>query len=124
MNIPTFFGLLGGLLILAFLSNRLFGRTRVPDVLVLMVVGLLLGPVFGLVRAAQLQEITHAFGTLAIILILFEGGLELNLRNTLCHFPGGLVLTFTAFVLSFGMVAAVAWWSLRLEWLPALPERK
>jgi potassium/hydrogen antiporter len=42
-------GLVGGLLVVAFLANRVFGLTRIPDVLVLMMLGILLGPVLGLV---------------------------------------------------------------------------
>ncbi|MGH9447726.1 MAG: cation:proton antiporter, partial [Terriglobia bacterium] len=48
-------------------------------------------------------------GTLALILILFEGGLELNLRDTLRHFPGGVLLAIFGYYTSMGMVAAVAW---------------
>lgn len=106
MNTAFFFGLLGGLLVLAFVANRLFQKTRVPDVVVLMATGLLIGPVLGWVRASQFQDVTHAFGTLALILILFEGGLELNLRETVRHFPGGVLFglftyTFTAVLLGW-----------------------
>jgi hypothetical protein len=39
MNLTNFFALLGGLLVLAFVANRLARRTRVPDVLVVMSMG-------------------------------------------------------------------------------------
>lgn len=120
MNLITFFGLLGGLLVLAFAANRLFDRTRVPDVVVLLAAGLLLGPVFGLVQAGQLDRITHAFGTLALILILFEGGLELNLRDTLHHFPGGLLFGILTYFFSLGLIALVAVEALGLSFRPAL----
>lgn len=108
MNLTAFFALLGGLLVLAFAANRLFDRTRVPDVVVLMFAGLLLGPGLGLVDASELHGITRAFGTLAIILILFEGGLELDLRKTVRHSPGGLLFAFLAYALSFGGAALVS----------------
>ena len=41
--------MLGGLLVLAFVANRLAQRTRVPDAVVLILVGTLLGPIFRLV---------------------------------------------------------------------------
>jgi cell volume regulation protein A len=109
MTPTTFFAFLGGLLVLAFLANRLYRLTRVPDVIVLMAVGLVLGPVLGWVKAAQFESITHILGTLALILILFEGGLELNLRDTLRHFPGGIFLAIICYYLSMGLVAVVAW---------------
>lgn len=115
MSIPFLFALLGGLLVLAVVANRLFRRTRVPDVIVLMAVGVLVGPIFGWVNPAQFQPVTHAFGTLAVILILFEAGLELDLRDTLAHFPGGLLLAVLAYFLSVGLIAAVLGASLNLS---------
>jgi hypothetical protein len=35
MNLTSLFGLLGGLLVLAFGANRLFRWTRIPDVVVI-----------------------------------------------------------------------------------------
>jgi Kef-type K+ transport system membrane component KefB len=53
MNATSFLAVLGGLLALAFVANRLFRITRVPDVIVLLAVGLLLGPVFGWLQPAR-----------------------------------------------------------------------
>ena len=120
MSLKAFFGLLGGLLVLAFVANRLFRHTRVPDVFVLMGTGVLLGPVFGLVDPSRFAQVTHAFGTLAMILILFQGGLELDVRETLRHFPGGLMLGLSAYAISVGMITLVGWWSMALPISSAL----
>src|SRR5580704_10558144 len=74
MSAALILGLVGALLMLAFLANRVFRVTRVPDVLVLMALGLVLGPVLGFVDPAHLSSTTNVLGTLAIILVLFEGG--------------------------------------------------
>ena len=111
MNLTSLFGLLGGLLVLAFGANRLFRWTRIPDVVVLMATGVVIGPVLGWARADQFKDVTHAFGTLALILILFEGGLDLNIRETLSHFPGGLlfgVLAYSLTTYSGGLVASAS----------------
>lgn len=111
MNLTALFGLLGGLLVLAFGANRLFRWTRIPDVVVLMATGVVLGPVLGWARADQFKDVTHAFGTLALILILFEGGLDLNIRETLSHFPGGLlfgVVVYGLTTLSAGLIASAS----------------
>lgn len=120
MNLTAFFALLGGLLVLAFIANRQFRRTRVPDVVVLLAIGLLLGPGLNLVNAAEFRAITQAFGTLALILILFEGGLELNLSRTLRHFPGGLVLGMLSYGFTLVLVGGVMHWSLGVPWRSAL----
>jgi hypothetical protein len=91
MSLTAFFGLLGGIVVLAFLANRLAGWARVPDVLVLMAAGMLLGPVFHLLDPSKFESVAHGFCALALILILFEAGLDLEFRNTLRHFPGGVL---------------------------------
>lgn len=108
MNLNVFFGLLGGLIVLAFAANLLFRHTRIPDHVVLIVIGVLLGPVFHWINVEQLKPVTHAFGTLAVIVILFEGGLELKLRETIRHFRGAVFLSILAYVLTVGLVALVA----------------
>lgn len=108
MNLTSLFGLLGGLLVLAFGANRLFRWTRIPDVVVLMATGVLIGPVLHWAHADQFKDVTHAFGTLALILILFEGGLDLNIRETIDHFPGGLLFGVLTFALTTALVGFVA----------------
>ena len=115
MNLTSLFGLLGGLLVLAFGANRLFRWTRIPDVVVLMATGVLIGPVLGWARAEQFKDVTHAFGTLALILILFEGGLDLNIRETLSHFSGGFLFGILAYGLTTVSAGLIASASLRIS---------
>jgi cell volume regulation protein A len=81
MSTALIFGLIGGLLVLAFLANRLWRLTRIPDVLMLMALGVVIGPGLHLADPASLTIATNLLGTLAIILVLFEGGLDLKLRE-------------------------------------------
>ncbi|MGA9801375.1 MAG: cation:proton antiporter [Terriglobales bacterium] len=120
MSSALVLGLVGGLLVVAFLANRVFGLTRIPDVLVLMMLGVVLGPVLGLVQAGALAKTTNLLGTLAIILVLFEGGLELNLRDTLKHFPGSFLLATLAYVFSTVLVAVIVTKGLGLSWTDGL----
>jgi predicted lipid-binding transport protein (Tim44 family) len=74
MSAALVLGLVGGLLVVAFLANRVFGLTRIPDVLVLMMLGVFLGPVLGLVQAASLAKTTNLLGTLASFLCCSKAG--------------------------------------------------
>ena len=87
------------MLVLAFVANRLSRWTRVPDVIVLLGNGILLGPVLHWVDVVRFGAITQGFGTLALILILFAAGLELDLRHALKQFWGAMVLS----LLSYGL---------------------
>jgi Na+:H+ antiporter len=112
MSMPLIFSLLGGLLVLAFVANRFFRQTRIPDAIVLMAVGLVMGPVLGWLNAVEFQPITQAFGTLAVILILFEAGLDLDLRDTIRHFPSGLLLGLVSYLVTLRLISLVVVWNL------------
>jgi cell volume regulation protein A len=120
MDLNLFFALLGGLLVLAFVANRLVRFTGVPDVIILMATGVLIGPVLRWVNLNVFRGATHAFGSLALILILFEGGLELKFREILSHFAGGFFLSFFSYTLSAAGVALVCRHALHFTWISAL----
>jgi cell volume regulation protein A len=120
MDLTFFFALLGGLLVLAFVANRLVRFTRVPDVILLMATGVLIGPVLHWVNPDIFRGATHGFGSLALILILFEGGLDLKLREILKHFGSGFFLSLFSYVLSVASVAEVCRLALHFSWLNAL----
>ncbi|HTS10619.1 MAG TPA: cation:proton antiporter [Candidatus Limnocylindrales bacterium] len=119
MDLTLFFAVLGGLLVLAFIANRLVRFTRVPDVIILMATGVLIGPVFHWVNPDIFRGATHGFGTLALILILFEGGLDMKLRE-IRHFGPGFFLALFSYVLSMAGVAAACRFALHFPWLNAL----
>ncbi len=79
--------------------EQVFRRFRIPDVLLLILLGLLLGPVFGWLRPSGNSPIEHLFGHIALIIILFHGGLDLSLRDLRAH-------AFSAGRLSLGLLGA------------------
>jgi len=119
MDMAHIFGVPAVLLIIAVVANRLSRWTRVPDIIVLLLIGVLLGPVLHLADPARLQDMTRILGMLALILILFEGGLELRLKEALRYAPGGLLLALVSFGITVGLVAVVGHGTLRLSWMDA-----
>lgn len=121
MSHTALFALLGAMLVVGFLANRAFQITRVPDSVVLMLGGVLAGPVLHLLGENTFQPVINVFGTLALLLVLFEGGLELNVRETMRYFPGGFVLAFLGFLFSAALVALVVHYAVSgLGWSAAL----
>ena len=108
-------GLLGGLLILAFFANRLSRRTRVPDVVILITTGLIIGPLSGWLNVGQFGIFTEYLGNFALILILFQAGYELHLRDALPLFPAALLFAFVGYGLSFAAVSFLALWMLKIS---------
>src|SRR5580704_7286743 len=120
MDLTFFFALLGGLLVLAFVANRLVRFTHVPDVIILMAAGVLIGPVLHWVKTDIFRGASRGFGSLALILILFEGGLDLKLREIIKHFGSGLFLSLFSYILSMAAVALASRLALHFSWLNAL----
>jgi cell volume regulation protein A len=120
MDLSLFFAILGGLLVLAFVANRLVRFTRVPDVIILMATGVLIGPALHWVNPEIFRGATQGLGSLALILILFEGGLDLKLGEILRHFGPGFFLSIFSYVLSMMAVAGISHYVMHLSWLNAL----
>lgn len=106
---PEFFlTLLGFLLIVAFLAETAFARARVPSVLVLMACGLALGPLSRILPVEQFVEVAPHFGALAFFLILFEGGLDLDVRDVAGRLRAGVLMSSLGFLVTFAAVASLA----------------
>lgn len=102
-----------------FLSLQ-FRKTNIPDVLVLMLVGILIGPVLGIVTPDDFGKIGSLIATIALVVILFESGTSLNI-TTLGKSLGttGLLATL-CFVLTVFIVATIGFAVLELELLPSI----
>ncbi|MDE3202511.1 MAG: cation:proton antiporter [Acidobacteriota bacterium] len=120
ITLTNFFGLLGGLLVLAYLANRFAHRTRVPDVMVLLVCGIILGPVLHWVDVNSFPKFIRGVGTLALILILFAAGLELDLRRARKQFLAGTLLAIVSYALTMEVVHLLCMWYLHMSRMASL----
>jgi NhaP-type Na+/H+ or K+/H+ antiporter len=73
---------IAALVIAAVAATWIAGRLRLPSILLLLAVGILVGPVFGIADPdALLGDLVSPAVSLAVGIILFEGGLSLRLRE-------------------------------------------
>jgi cell volume regulation protein A len=91
----------GFLVFLAHFFVLAFERTRVPDVLYLIVIGLLIGPVFDIIRPEDFGKIGGVFTAIALVIILFEGGLDLGIDALKQSWRLTLSITVTSYVIAF-----------------------
>ncbi|MGQ9583386.1 MAG: cation:proton antiporter domain-containing protein, partial [Thermoplasmatota archaeon] len=94
----------GLVIMVGFTGNYLFKRYGVPDVLSLLVLGLIVGPVFKLVDVALLTRFALFFGGLALMILLFDGGLNLPLRRVMGEAPRAAALGLLGFLFTMGLV--------------------
>ncbi|MBM3214705.1 hypothetical protein FJZ36_07305 [Candidatus Poribacteria bacterium] len=97
---------LGFLVLLAHFFTALFQRTFIPDVLLLTVLGIVIGPVLGIVSPETFGSVGLAFSTIALIVILFEGGTDLSLSQLRRSFGQTVGLTLATFFATVALVAA------------------
>ncbi len=98
---------IGAVLIVGYITSQIFERTKISDVILLMFVGMLLGPILKIVPiTGPISVLAPYIGTLALIIILFDGGLNLDLFKVLTSLSkaaGFTVLVFSLTVLFLGI---------------------
>src|SRR5699024_9715133 len=68
---------------LSVLSECVAGLVKFPPIVIMFIVGLLIGPIFGLTNPEELlgSELFSTVISLAVAIILFEGSSNLNARE-------------------------------------------
>ena len=86
--------------IIGIVGELVFEKTGVPDVVWLIVVGIILGPVTGTVTREQLMGVAPYFGALTLVIVLFDGGSELRLDELRAAAGRGSALAIAGFIAS------------------------
>lgn len=120
IGVETLLGLVGVVILVGLAGEVGFKRTGIPSVLFLMGLGILLGPVLGLADASNITWLAPYFGTLALLIILFDGGLNLQFMKVLQETPLALLYSVLVFGSSVVAVAMVYVWGLGGEWRQGL----
>ncbi|PKP39188.1 MAG: sodium:proton exchanger [Bacteroidetes bacterium HGW-Bacteroidetes-15] len=99
-----------GLIVFAsHLFTGIFERKRIPDVLLLMIIGLILGPILGLISPDDFGIAGPMFTTITLVIILFEGGLALRFDALKQAIRGTTALTTINFFVTMGVVGVIGW---------------
>lgn len=106
-NTGLIIAFIGLLIFAAHLFTEIFSRKRIPDVLLLMVIGLILGPVFHLVKPEDLGSVASVFTTITLVIILFQSGTELNFGTIFSSIRGTMKLTLINFFITMIVVAMI-----------------
>lgn len=101
--------ILGVLVFAAHLFTEIFSKIRVPDVLLLMIIGLLLGPVFNIVNAEKLEPIGNTFSQITLVILLFQTGTELSFKTLISSLKGTTMLTTINFLLLSLLIGLLGW---------------
>jgi cell volume regulation protein A len=94
------------IILIGFLGNCFFKKTGLPDMLFLISLGVLFGPILGVFDPASVKNFAPYVAALALAYILFDGGIGLNIKKVLYNSPKALLLAGLGFVFSLLGVAA------------------
>lgn len=112
--------IIGLLIFTAHLFSEIFSRKRIPDVLFLIIIGLLIGPVFHWISPDSLGNAGSLFSGITLVTILFESGTQLRFSALKDSFKGALKLTALNFVLSAIAIWLFAWLALDMDMVVAM----
>lgn len=100
--------------------SGVFERRSIPDVLGLMLIGMLLGPVFHIVDPASFGKFGSLFSNLVLIFILFESGTDLKVSEVKSSFKESAGITTLGFILTCITISVMCKFIFDLSFLTSL----
>lgn len=107
-------------IVLGYVGSLIFERTRIPDILWLLIFGIIIGPVLKLVDVGIFIAISPFLAALALMLILFDAGLNMDLYQMIRGFSRGMLLAIVGFTLSIITVAIISIYLLKFDLLTGI----
>ncbi|RPJ62556.1 MAG: hypothetical protein EHM12_04350, partial [Dehalococcoidia bacterium] len=101
--------LVGVLIFAAHLFEAVFRQTRIPDVLPLVIIGLLLGPLFNIATPTHFGSVGPVFTTITFVLILFDAGLGLKIITLRKMYKETFALSVLSYVITVAVVGTAAY---------------
>ena len=109
MDQALFILILGTLVFAAHWFAEIFSKRRIPDVLLLMFIGIIIGPLLKLIDAEKLSTIGSIFGQLTLVILLFESGTELSFKTLADSIKNTVTLTIVNFLFTFAAIGLLGW---------------
>ena len=85
-----------------------------------MGIGILVGPVFGIVHPQDLESVGAVFSSLTLLFILFDSGLDLSIDTIRKYWKGMVQVTIMSFLLSMAGVICFSHYVLNIDWLSSV----
>ena len=114
MTAARILGFLGILFIIGFIGDYVFKRRSFPDIIVLLGLGYVAGPVLNLVDPGWIAQASPMIASISLVVILFNGGLGLEFSEARAMAPRALALALLG--IAGSMAAATAFVHYVLHW--------
>jgi len=112
--------MIGCLVFAAHVFTELFSRRRVPDLLFLLIIGVLIGPVFKIATPDSFGSLGNVFSTITLVIILFESGSELSFNIIRNSFKEMISLTVCSYFSIMLVLGVLGHFCLGIPWVTSL----
>ncbi len=82
-SITDVFYIVALIILLGFLGEQFFRRTKIPSFLFLILAGFVLGPVLGIINKVALTPFLAIIAEFTLLMVLFHGGMDLKVTSIL-----------------------------------------
>ncbi|MBN2806204.1 MAG: cation:proton antiporter [Prolixibacteraceae bacterium] len=111
---------LGVLIFSSHAFNELFSKTKIPNVLLLLLIGIVIGPISGVITKDFFGELGSIFTTITLIVILFESGSSLKIKELKSAIGSATLITLMNFILTVAVTTGVSVFFLKFDLMSAL----
>jgi len=119
LNPVTIIGIIGATAIVGYIANLIFSKTRIPDVIWLLVFGLAVAGL-GLVNGNIFLPVVPLVASIAIVMLSLDSGLRTKVAEFRKHIPRTFLLAILCVVFSTLGIAAVGVFVIGLDPVIAL----
>jgi len=110
----------GVVIFLGVAGEAFFKKTGIPDVAFLMIFGVVIGPVLGIIQPEAVIQVVPYFAALALIIIMFDGGLNLDIKHIIKTAHFSVTLAILGFILSVVIITLATHFALGWLWLESI----
>jgi cell volume regulation protein A len=110
MQINTILLLISLIILLGYLAEWLFKKINVPDTLLLIAVGFIIGPnILGYIKPGSLGQLAPLFTTFTLLFLMFDGALSIDLHSFTEGIGSGISIGSFNFFLSTIVIGSIFW---------------
>ncbi len=114
------FVIIGTVLLIGFFGNLARDKTKIPESLFLLIAGILIGPVFHLFGTSSLLSISSLFTSIALVIVLMEGGMNLDLFGVMRNLYKALAFMSLSSLITISFITIWMHYIFMFPWITSL----
>ncbi len=99
--------ILGIVILIGFVGNIMYKRTKIPESVFLIVTGIIVGPVLHLIDGQFFMDNASFLMNIALIVILLDSGLTINFSRIVKNVPLAFLFTIIVMMTTAALIAAI-----------------